>query len=79
MDEKEELEDNESELWDDGAFIETLGPDDIQERMRTFHKGHDEDLHYNCQKCKKKISAHNQDWHNRMCDDCFHNRYFHDD
>ncbi len=30
-------------------------------------------------KCNKKISAHNKDWHDGMCDDCFHKEYFHDD
>ena len=61
MDEKEELEDSENELWEDGAFMETLGPQDIKERMKTFHKKHDEDMNYNCKKCNKKISAHNKD------------------
>ena len=32
---------------------------------------HDEDVNYNCKRCGKKISLHNKDWHNEMCDDCF--------
>ena len=79
MDGKEELKDNEDELWDEGTFMETLGPRDIQERMKTFCKGHDKDMNYNCRKCNKKISAHNRDWHNNMCDDCFNNQHFKED
>ncbi|MBU1201162.1 MAG: hypothetical protein KJ583_01620 [Nanoarchaeota archaeon] len=78
MDEEENLKDDEDELWEDGAFIETLGPKDIQEKMKTFHKKHDEDMNYNCKKCNKQISAHNKDWHNSMCDDCFNNQHFED-
>ena len=70
----EELE-AEDELWEKGGFAETLGPEDIEERMKTFHKGHDEDVDYNCRKCNKKISAHNKDWHNGMCDECFNKEY----
>ena len=76
MDEKEELEDSENELWEDGAFMETLGSHDIKEKIKTFHKKHDEDMNYNCKKCNNKISAHNKDWHNGMCDECF-NKEFH--
>ena len=68
---KENIEDEEDGLWEKGGFAETLGPKGIEERMKTFHKGHDEDMNYNCRKCNKKISAHNKDWHNGMCDDCF--------
>ena len=32
---------------------------------------HDEEMNFNCKKCKKKISAHNNDWHGGMCDECF--------
>ena len=75
MDEKEELEDSEDKLWEDGAFIETLRPHDIQEKMKTFHKKHDEDMNYSCKKCNTKISAHNKDWHDGMCDPCFNKEY----
>jgi len=37
---------------------------------------HDEEMNYNCKKCNKKISAHNKDWHDGMCDDCFNETYF---
>ncbi len=76
MDSKKESENNENELWEDGAFTETLGPQDIKERMKTFHKKHNEEMNYNCKKCKSKISAHNKDWHNGMCDKCFDKEYF---
>ena len=35
--------------------METLGPQDIKERMKTFHKKHDEDMNYNCKKCITKF------------------------
>lgn len=38
--------------------METLDPQDIKEKMKTFHKKHNEDMNYNCKKCNKKISAH---------------------
>ncbi|MBC8501301.1 MAG: hypothetical protein H8D38_06075 [DPANN group archaeon] len=76
MDKKEGLENNEDELWKDGAFMETLGPQDVKEKMKTFHKKHNEDMDYNCKKCNKKISAHNKDWHAGMCDECFNKTYF---
>ena len=72
-------ENGENELWEDGTFIETLGPKDIKEKMKTFHKKHDEDMNYRCQKCNKKISTHNRDWHDNMCDDCFNDQYFKED
>jgi hypothetical protein len=66
----------EDEIWSDGFFAETLGPEDIKEKMKTFHMKHDEDMCFNCKKCKVKISAHNKDWHNGMCDDCFNKEFF---
>ena len=66
---------NDDSLWSKGSFAETLGPIDIQQKMKTFHKKHDEDMNYNCRKCNKKISAHNKDWHDNLCDDCFNNQY----
>lgn len=78
MDEKEELNEAD-ELWEDGAFMETLSPTDSEERMKSFHMNHNEDVNYNCTRCNKKISAHNRDWHNHMCDDCFNKEYFRED
>ncbi len=73
---EEKFDDEEDDLWEEGAFIETLGPQDIKEKTRTFHMKHDEEMNYNCKKCNKKISAHNRDWHAGMCDDCFDNKYY---
>jgi len=63
-------------LWSDGSFAETLGPADMKTRMHTFHMKHNEEMNFNCSKCKAKISAHNKDWHNGMCDDCFNKESF---
>ena len=66
-------------LWSEGSFAETLSPIEKKEKMKTFHMKHDEDMNYDCKKCNKKISAHNRDWHNHMCDDCFNKEYFKED
>lgn len=71
--------DEEESIWSDGAFAETLGHKDLKEKMETFHKGHDENMNFNCKKCNAKISAHNRDWHNGMCDACFNKEFFPDD
>lgn len=74
---KEEAEENEEDgFWEKGAFAETLSSKDEEERMKTFHKRHDEDMNFNCKKCKAKISAHNKDWHAGMCDKCFNKEFF---
>jgi len=31
---------------------------------------------FNCKKCNKEISEHNQYLHDGMCDDCFFDEYF---
>lgn len=62
-------------FWSEGCFIEKVYPND-EERMKTFHKKHDEEMNFNCRKCNKKISAHNKDWHDGMCDECFNRQYF---
>lgn len=79
MDEKEELEANEDGLWSEGSFAQTMSKKEMEEKMRTFHMKHDEEMRFNCRKCKKKSSAHNKDWHDGMCDDCFNKEYFPDD
>ena len=70
------VETKKDDLWEEGYFAETMGPKDIKERMRTFHMKHDEEMNYNCKKCNKKISAHNKDWHDGMCDDCFDETHY---
>ena len=72
----QEEKNDENNLWAEGAFIESVGPDDSG-KMRTFHMGHDKEANYNCKKCDKNISAHNRDWHDGMCDKCFNNEHFH--
>jgi len=67
---------SEESFWKKGSFAETLGPQDVKERMKTFHKKYDEDMSFNCKKCGTKISAHNKDWHACMCDECFNGEHF---
>ena len=70
---KEETEDS---LWEEGCFAESMGSEDMKKRMRTFHMKHDEEMNFNCKKCDAKISAHNNDWHDGMCDNCFNAAHF---
>ena len=69
----------EESIWSDNSFAETLCPDDMKTKMRTFHMKHDEEMNFNCSACKVKIAAHNKDWHNGMCDDCFNKEFFPED
>lgn len=62
-------------LWGKGSFAETISPEDIEEKEKTISKGHNEDMNFNCKKCDEKISAHNKDWHDNMCDGCFNKTY----
>jgi len=68
---RESMEDADEGFWEKGFFAETMDSKGMEERMKTFHKKHDEDMNFKCKKCSKKISAHNKDWHAGMCDDCF--------
>ena len=63
-------------FWSEGAFIQGLGKPS-EEKMKTFHMTHDEDMRFNCKECQAKISAHNKDWHDELCDECFNS--FHSD
>jgi hypothetical protein len=74
--ENKETINSEEELELDGSFAEPLGPEEIKLKMKTFHKKHDEDMSFYCRRCNKKISAHNKDWHDSMCDGCFNKEYF---
>ena len=60
----------EDEFWEEGAFVEGVGPES-DAKMRTFHMKHDEEMNYKCQECSAIMSAHNRDWHNGRCDHCF--------
>ncbi len=73
---KDKNQDEEFSLWDDGFFAESVSPAEMKEKMKTMHKGHSEDMNFSCKKCNKKISAHNKDWHDYMCDECFNEEYF---
>ena len=72
------VENEEDDLWSEGSFSQAMGPDDISKKMRTFHMKHDEEMDHNCRSCDEKISAHNNDWHDGMCDTCFNEKYFPD-
>lgn len=76
---KKQKSDKIQSIWNEGFFAETVSGEDVERRMKTFHKSHDEDMNFNCKKCGRKISAHNKDWHDEMCDECFDAEYFCDD
>jgi len=69
---------NQDEFWSEGYFAQTMSSEDMKKKMRTFHMKHDEEMDFNCKKCSKKISAHNKDWHDGMCDNCFNEKYYPD-
>jgi len=66
----------ENSLWAKGSFFQSMSKEDMDKKMKTFHKKHDEDMNFKCRKCGKKISVHNKDWHDGLCDDCFNKMYF---
>jgi len=66
-----ENKNKEKDFWEEEYFYETMDSIESKEKLKTFHKGHDEDMNFNCKNCDKKISAHNKDWHAGLCDDCF--------
>lgn len=73
----EDIQNNmKNNLWEEGSFFEPMPKEEADKKMRTFHMKHDEEMNFNCKKCKKKISSHNKDWHEGMCDDCFDETYF---
>src|SRR3989344_3582990 len=51
----------EDSLWAEGGFIQSMNPNEMEEKMKTFHQKHDEDVNYSCKGCGTKISAHNRD------------------
>lgn len=63
-------------LWAEGGFIQSMSKEEMDEKAKTIHKKHDEDMNYDCRKCSRKISAHNKDWHDGLCDDCFNKAHF---
>lgn len=77
--EQQDAETEGESFWAEGSFSETIDPQRTKERMKTFHKKHDEDMNFNCVNCNVKISAHNKDWHGGMCDGCFNKKFFPED
>jgi len=77
LEKMEETENGEEDnFWEEGYFAETMSSAEMNEKMRTFHMKHDEEMNYNCKKCNDKISAHNKDWHAGLCDDCFNKEVY---
>ncbi len=66
----------EDNLWKEGSFTETMSSKELEKKMKTFHQKHDEDVNYDCKECGKKISAHQRDWHDNMCENCFDKKYY---
>ena len=64
-------ENDKDQFWEEEVFIESLSSEDMKNKMNSFHMKNNEDVNYNCKECNKKISLHNKDWHNCLCDDCF--------
>lgn len=58
-------------IWKEGGFAKKIEPEEMDAKMRTFSMEHDEEMNFNCKLCKVKISAHNNDWHEGLCDKCF--------
>ena len=59
------------DFWAEGSFAETMNDQDWELKKRTFSMKHDEEMDYDCKQCNVKISAHNKDWHDGLCDKCF--------
>ena len=76
--ESQAVDDEAPSFWSEGTFIQTTGPP-TKEKTRTINMRNDEEMNFQCSKCKAKISAHNRDWHNEMCDPCFNKEFFPDD
>ncbi|MFH1256684.1 MAG: hypothetical protein V1494_05345 [Candidatus Diapherotrites archaeon] len=76
---KKVKEKKEDAFWSKGSFHQTMDSREMEEKMKTIHKKNTEDMDYNCRECNAKISAHNNDWHDGMCDDCFNKKYFPED
>ena len=73
---KDETDNEEDDFLEEEYFAETISPEDMEEKIKTFHMKHDEEMNFNCKKCDEKISAHNKDWHAGMCDDCFNQEHY---
>jgi len=74
--ELEEYAEGDKSMWAKGSFVRSISSEEANRKSRTINIGHDEEMNFNCKKCGKKISAHNKDWHDEMCDECFNKTYF---
>jgi hypothetical protein len=74
--ELEEYAEGDKSIWAKGSFMQSISSEEVKKKERTIGMKHDEEMNFICKKCGKKISAHNKDWHDGMCDDCFNKTYF---
>ena len=51
---KKKIRTREDGFWNRNSFIESLSAEDMEEKMKTFHKKHDEDMNFNCRRCNNK-------------------------
>lgn len=72
------IDEGDDSFWQKGLFAQSVSKEDMERKNLTIHMSHDETLDFNCKKCDIKISAHNNDWHDGMCDECFDKTYFRD-
>ncbi|MBU4245931.1 MAG: hypothetical protein ABIF85_03060 [Nanoarchaeota archaeon] len=47
---KKQKSDKDLGFWSEGEFAETMTGKEAEQKMKTFHKGHDEDMNFNCKK-----------------------------
>lgn len=71
---RENIEEN--GFWSEGSFVESINPNELREKIKTLEEDACKDVKFKCKKCNKQISAHNKNWHDEMCDDCFNAAYF---
>jgi len=76
---KNEEEHKKNGFWHPNSFIQSLNKEESEARIKTIDNRHDENMNFNCKICNEKISEHNKDWHDNMCDDCFNKKYFNED
>jgi len=70
------MDEDDDSFWQKGMFSQSVSKEAMERKNRTIHMSHDEEMKFNCKTCDAKISAHNNDWHDGMCDMCFDRTYF---
>jgi len=63
-------------FWMKGFYARSMSSEECNLKVKTINMKHDEEMNYSCKKCSRKISAHNRDWHDGLCDDCFNGMHF---